>query len=91
MESEYQENEIGHRQHISHLYALFPSNQIKDKELINASILTLNKRLKYGGGHTGWSKAWITAMLARLKMGNESIKSINEFIAKYRTALYFRS
>ena len=78
---EYQEYELGHR-HISHLYALFPSDQIKDnKELINASILTLNKRLKYGGGHTGWSKAWITAMFARLKMGNEALKSINEFIA----------
>lgn len=71
----------GHR-HISHLYGLFPSNQITEdnQKLFNAAKLTLKTRLENGSGHTGWSKAWITAMLARLKMSNEAFESINEFI-----------
>lgn len=81
--NEYKEVDKGHR-HISHLYALYPSNQINDKtkELKEAANKTLNTRLKNGSGHTGWSKAWITCMYTRLANGNKAYKNLKEFIKK---------
>ena len=66
---DYKEAEPGHR-HISHLYALYPSAQIsvaKTPELAKAAERTLELRLKNGGGHTGWSLAWIINLYARLR------------------------
>lgn len=65
---DYEEKEPGHR-HISQLYALYPSNQIsmdKTPELADAAKTTVERRLQNGGGHTGWSRAWIMNMYARL-------------------------
>ncbi|MGN7310903.1 glycosyl hydrolase family 95 catalytic domain-containing protein [Alkalicoccobacillus gibsonii] len=65
---DYEEAEPGHR-HISHLFALHPGNQIvphSTPELAAAAIQTLKGRLVHGGGHTGWSRAWIINMWARL-------------------------
>ncbi len=65
---DYDEKEPGHR-HISHLYALHPSSQITidgHEELCKAAKVTLQRRLSHGGGHTGWSRAWIMNMFARL-------------------------
>lgn len=76
---DYLEAELGHR-HISHLYGLFPSDQLSTKELKAAAFNTIKKRLKYGGGHTGWSKAWITCMYTRLNQGDLALESFNEFI-----------
>lgn len=67
-EEDYEEMEPGHR-HISHLYGLHPSSQItmdKTPELAEAAKVTLERRLSQGGGHTGWSRAWIINMYARL-------------------------
>lgn len=74
------EAEPGHR-HISHLYGLYPSNQIiegRDEFLLAKE--TLSRRLAHGGGHTGWSKAWITAMFARLKSSEAAYQSFQEFM-----------
>ncbi|MBQ6090149.1 MAG: glycoside hydrolase family 95 protein [Lachnospiraceae bacterium] len=65
---DYDEVEIGHR-HISHLFALHPGDLITPNgtpELAKAARATLERRLSHGGGHTGWSRAWITNMWARL-------------------------
>ncbi|UMB59201.1 glycoside hydrolase family 95 protein [Lutibacter sp. A80] len=65
---EFKEENEGHR-HISHLYALHPSNQIsktKTPELFEAAKKTIEHRLANGGGHTGWSRAWIINFWARL-------------------------
>ncbi len=65
---DYDEVEIGHR-HISQLFALYPADLItpgKTPELSKAARATLDRRLSHGGGHTGWSRAWITNMWARL-------------------------
>ncbi len=65
---EFEERDAGHR-HISHLYALHPSNQISKErtpELFDAAKLTIEHRLANGGGHTGWSRAWIINFWARL-------------------------
>ncbi len=70
---DYEEEEPGHR-HISQLYALHPSHQIttdKTPELAKAADKTLERRLHYGGGHTGWSCAWIINFYARLGKGEK--------------------
>jgi alpha-L-fucosidase 2 len=66
---EYLEPEPGHR-HMSHLFALHPGTQIsvdQTPELARAAQMTLAGRMNYGGGHTGWSCAWIINFYARLR------------------------
>ena len=75
---EVEEVEPGHR-HISHLYGLYPGHTItleKTPELAEACRKTLKKRLENGGGHTGWSQAWIINFYAQLAMGDEALSSI---------------
>lgn len=66
---EFEEREPGHR-HLSHLYGLFPSDLFAgDARLTEACRVSLRERLAHGGGHTGWSCAWIINLLAVLKDG----------------------
>ena len=67
---DYEEEEPGHR-HISHAFALHPAAQItrKTPELYEAIKVTLDRRLASGGGHTGWSRAWLINLFARLRDG----------------------
>ena len=67
----------GHR-HISHLFALYPSNQITpaDADAFAAARATLERRLSHGGGHTGWSRAWIMCLWARLLDGEKAGENI---------------
>ncbi len=65
----YQETEPGHR-HISHLFALHPGHMISgdpEDPLTAAAQKVLDVRLQNGGGHTGWSRAWIINFQARLR------------------------
>ena len=58
----------GHR-HISHLYGLHPSNEYnwnEKPEYMKAANKVLEERLRHGGGHTGWSRAWMINFYARL-------------------------
>lgn len=75
----YEEIEIGHR-HISHLFALYPGKQFFDsenkEELLMAARKTLERRLANGGGHTGWSRAWIINMWARIGDGEKCHENI---------------
>lgn len=68
---EYKEAEPGHR-HISHLFGLHPGTQITaaTPDLFEGAKKTLSYRLSHGGGHTGWSRAWIINFYARLHMGD---------------------
>ncbi|MBQ7040343.1 MAG: glycoside hydrolase N-terminal domain-containing protein [Clostridia bacterium] len=65
---DYEEVEPGHR-HISHLFGLFPSDQINETDpvIFEAAKKTIERRLSHGGGATGWSRAWIVNFYARLK------------------------
>lgn len=67
----------GHR-HISHLFALYPGRQITPDtpEWFAAARATLEKRLSCGGGHTGWSRAWILCLWARLLDGAKAGENI---------------
>ncbi|MBO4627721.1 MAG: glycoside hydrolase family 95 protein [Lachnospiraceae bacterium] len=81
---DYAEAEPGHR-HISHLYSLFPSCTItpdKTPELAEAARVTLERRLSHGGGHTGWSRAWIMNMFAELGDGEECYKNLAALLTK---------
>ncbi len=80
---EYEEIEIGHR-HISHLFALYPAEEItvdNTPKLADAARKTLDRRLSYGGGHTGWSCAWIINMWARLWDAENAHKYVQMILA----------
>lgn len=66
---DYDEVEPGHR-HVSQLFALYPADLIspdKTPVLSRAARATLERRLAHGGGHTGWSRAWMINFWARLQ------------------------
>jgi hypothetical protein len=80
---DYDEWEPGHR-HISHLYALHPSSQITldgTPELAKAAKATLERRLSNGGGHTGWSRAWIINHYAKLWEGDTAHENLRLLLA----------
>ena len=81
---DYEEKEPGHR-HISQLFALHPGNQITPRgtpELAKAARATLERRLANGGGHTGWSRAWIINFWARLEDGDKAGENLQALLAK---------
>lgn len=80
---DYDEVEPGHR-HMSHLLGLYPGNSINsnDPKLFEAAKKTIENRLASGGGHTGWSKAWIVNFYARLYDGEQANKHLKELIGK---------
>jgi alpha-L-fucosidase 2 len=80
---EFEEPEPGHR-HISHLYGLHPANGISvdaTPDLAAAAQATLDYRLAHGGGHTGWSRAWIVNMFARLQDAGKAYENLSGLIA----------
>ncbi|MCL4692284.1 MAG: glycoside hydrolase N-terminal domain-containing protein [Candidatus Hydrogenedentes bacterium] len=81
---DFDEPEPGHR-HMSHLFALHPGSQITRNgtpELAQAAEVSLRRRLESGGGHTGWSRAWIVSFWARLGNGDEARENLNALLAK---------
>ncbi|MFC7338856.1 glycoside hydrolase N-terminal domain-containing protein [Haloferula chungangensis] len=74
----------GHR-HISHLYALHPSWQISPgttPEWATAARKTIDHRLDHGGGHTGWSRAWIINFFARLLDGDKCHENLQALLTQ---------
>ncbi len=81
---EFEEPEPGHR-HVSHLFALHPGNQISvtgTPELAAAARKSLEYRLANGGGHTGWSRAWIINFWARLREAGKAHENVVALLAK---------
>ncbi len=78
------EAEPGHR-HISHLYGLHPGAQFNcdtTPELLAAARKTLDFRLANGGGHTGWSRAWLINFFARLGDGKAVEDNVRALLSK---------
>ena len=73
---EYPENEVDHL-HISHLYALYPAQDINEstKELMAAAKKTLDKR---DAPSTGWSLTWKADGYARLGDGDSALRLIED-------------
>ena len=66
--------------HISHLYGLYPSNQISPfthPQLFAAAATTLKQR---GDLATGWSLGWKTNFWARMLDGNHAMKIISNML-----------
>jgi alpha-L-fucosidase 2 len=81
---DYEEQDPGHR-HISQLFALSPGNQITPRgtpALARAARATLERRLAHGGGHTGWSRAWIINFWARLEDAAKAHENVVALLAK---------
>ncbi len=79
-----EEAEPGHR-HMSHLWGLHPGSEINPwltPELTDAAKITLFRRLNAGGGHTGWSCAWIISFWARLFESELAFDYIQTLLAK---------
>lgn len=78
------EAEPGHR-HVSHLYGLHPGSQITPEgtpELAAAARKSLEHRLANGGGHTGWSRAWLVNMFARLHDAGAAHENLTLLLGK---------
>lgn len=76
---EYEEADPGHR-HVSHLWGLFPGTSIQSPELHSAAKVTLERRLAAGGGHTGWSIAWILCLYARLHESDKAEQTVQKML-----------
>ncbi len=81
---EFPEVEPGHR-HISHLFAIYPGSQInlvQTPELAEAARKSLDYRIANGGGHTGWSAAWLISQYARLQEPEKAKKDVDVVLSK---------
>ena len=79
---DYEEEEPGHR-HISHLYGMYPGSMLNSDEtpeLMDAARVTLERRLANGGGHTGWSRAWIIGLWARFGEGEKAYENFQALL-----------
>lgn len=76
---DYTETDPRHR-HVSHLYGLYPSDQItpyRTPELAEAAAVTLERR---GDAGTGWSRAWKINFRARLHDGNRAYQLLKSLL-----------
>jgi alpha-L-fucosidase 2 len=81
---DFDEADPGHR-HMSQLFALHPAARITPRgtpELAAAARKTIERRLAHGGGHTGWSRAWIVNFWARLEDGEAAYENILALLRK---------
>ncbi|MFA6242524.1 MAG: glycoside hydrolase family 95 protein [Candidatus Hydrogenedentales bacterium] len=81
---DYDEPEPGHR-HMSHMYGFHPGDQITLRgtpELAAAARKSIEYRLSHGGGHTGWSRAWIINFWARFEEPELAHQNVQALLAK---------
>ena len=81
---EFEEPEPGHR-HISHLFAVYPGRQYTYRsapEMMAAARKSIEYRLAHGGGHTGWSRAWIINFWARFRDGDKAHENVTALLTK---------
>jgi alpha-L-fucosidase 2 len=74
-----------HHRHVSHLYALFPSDQIdpdRTPALARAAMRSLEQR---GDEATGWATAWRIALWARLRDGDHAHRILAFLLGPERT------
>ncbi|WP_271299104.1 glycoside hydrolase family 95 protein [Sphingomonas sp. CV7422] len=79
---DYAEQDPGHR-HVSHLYPLYPGAELTPQRtpaLATAGAVSLARREAHGGSSTGWSRAWATAIWARLGRREDTARSLTAFL-----------
>jgi alpha-L-fucosidase 2 len=80
----FEEAEPGHR-HMSPLFALHPGHQFNlhnAPEMVEAARKTIDYRLAHGGGHTGWSRAWIINFRARFRDAQKAHENVVALLQK---------
>ena len=70
---EEKETEVNHR-HVSHLFSLYPGNQITVKDTPELAEACKKSLLVRGDDGTGWSLGWKVNLWAYLKDGNHALK-----------------
>jgi alpha-L-fucosidase 2 len=86
---DYDEPEPG-MGHVSHLFALFPSDQITLRgtpELAKAARISLDRRIRSGGGKAGWPCAWYSNLFARLEDGDHAYERIRNLLSSASESL----
>ena len=81
---EFKEPEPGHR-HMSHLFALHPGRQYtfqNSPEMVAAARKSIEYRMAHGGGHTGWSRAWVINFWARFLEGDKAEENVTALLTK---------
>jgi alpha-L-fucosidase 2 len=69
--------------HISHLFGLFPADQITLRgtpELAKAARVSLERRIQGGGGNRGWGSAWYANLWARLEEGDRAYQHVRNLL-----------
>jgi len=74
-----------HHRHVSHLYGLFPGNQISPFTQPQLFAAVKNSLMYRGDISTGWSMAWKINLWARLLDGNHAYKLIKDQIKPVTT------
>jgi len=72
------DNKNSHHRHVSHLYGMFPSNQISPFTHPRLFEAAKNSLLYRGDESTGWSMGWKVNLWARLLDGNHAYKLIED-------------
>lgn len=70
-----------HHRHVSHLYGLFPSNQISPYRTPKLFEAARNSVTQRGDVSTGWSMAWKINLWAHLLDGNHALKLLRDQIS----------
>lgn len=69
-----------HHRHVSHLYGLFPANQISPYSTPELFEAARHSMLQRGDEATGWSMGWKICLWARLLDGNHAYKLISDML-----------
>jgi alpha-L-fucosidase 2 len=70
--------------HVSHLFALYPSDEITLRgtpELAKAARVSLERRAESGGGRGGWSSGWYSDLWARLEDGDHAYQHLRNLLS----------
>ena len=80
---DYEEEQPGHR-HISHLLGVYPFGNLTKNSpvMFEAAKKSVARRLSFGGGHTGWSRAWIIGLYTRFNDSEQAYINLYELLRK---------
>ena len=70
--------------HVSHLFALFPADEITLRgtpAMAAAARISLERREQNGGGKNGWPSAWYANLWARLEDGDRAYQQVQNLLA----------
>jgi alpha-L-fucosidase 2 len=79
-QEDFAENEPHHR-HVSHLFGVYPGNQITPRDTPGLAAAARRSLELRGDGGTGWSMAWKISLWARLGDGDHAYRMVEALLA----------